>query len=83
MCVLADLRAAIVLGDPAQTRGDVWSEKRPTGLAPVAEQRMHRVPANARHGVFESSENVRYGPGIGMLIEKFEAATANHGALVR
>ncbi len=83
MCVVADLGAGIVLGDPAQTRGDVWSEERFAGLACVAEQRMHGVSANARHGVFECAENVWNGPRVRVLVEEFEAATANHGTLAR
>ncbi len=58
MCVVADLGAGIVLGDPAQTRGDVWSEEGLAGLARVAQQRMYGVPANARHWVFDCAENV-------------------------
>ncbi len=82
MCVVSDLGAGIVLSDPAQTRGDVRSEERLAGLARVAEQRMHGVPANARHGVFERAENGWNGPRVRMLVEEFEAATANHGIVV-
>jgi len=83
MCVVADLGAGIVLSDPAQTRSDVCAEERRAGLACVTEQRMHGVPANARHRVFEPVENMRNRPSVRMLVEEFEAATANHGALVR
>ena len=83
MCVVADLGAGIVLGDLAQTRSDIWSEERCAGLACVTGQRMHGVPANARHRVFEPAENMRNGPSVRMLVEEFEAATANHRTLVR
>ena len=53
MCVAADLGAGIVLGDPAQTRGDVWSEERVADFACVTDERVHGVPANAGNGVFE------------------------------
>ncbi len=83
MCVAADLGAGIEFGDPAQTRSDVCAEERRARLACVTQQRMHGVPANAGHRVFEHAENMRNGPSIRMLVEEFEAATANHGTHVR
>lgn len=53
------------------------------GLACVAEQRVYGVPADTGHRIFEASENVRHGPGVRMLVEELETASAHHGALVR
>jgi hypothetical protein len=53
------------------------------GLARVAEQRMHRMPTNARHRILEPANDVRNGAGIGVLIEELKAAPADHGTLVR
>ncbi len=83
MGIPADLGARVVFGDPAQDRCDFRIEERLTGLARVAEQSMHSMPANAGHRILECVENVWDSPRVGMLVEDFEAATSDYRALVR
>ncbi len=64
-------------------RCHVWCKERPASLARVAEQRMHRVPPHARHGIFEGLEDVWNRTRVRMLVEEFKATAANHGTLVR
>jgi hypothetical protein len=82
MGVPAYLGARVVLCDPAQGGRDVRIEERLAGLARVAQQRMDGMPANPGHRVFECAQNVRDSSRVGMLVEEFEAATTDYGALV-
>jgi len=71
-----------MIGDLADGCCSLWGQKRVPGLARVAEQGVHSMPPYPRNGIVECADNVRNRPCIGMLIEKFEAASANHRARV-
>ena len=83
LCIPPDLLTRVVVGDLAKVRCNLWGEIRVPGLACIAEQGVHRMPPHPGHGIVECVENVGDGPGVGVLIEEFEAASANDGARVR